>query len=91
MTLSPNRHSYKDWITADLRQIMIETHELPQPNIKRMTDFGVLPAMKASDFFDAFKENGFVLFSKEVNSQRGYGRSVEWSFIKLRTDFFRDD
>lgn len=70
---------------------MIETHELPLPQKAKRSDFGVLPIMNTSDFFDAFQENGFVLFSKEVNSQRGFGRSVEWSFLKLRRDFLYDD
>jgi hypothetical protein len=86
--ISMHRHSYKDWISADLRQILIETHDLPVASHKKQTDFGILPAMNASSFFDAFRSNGYVLFSKEVNSVKGYGRSVEWSFLKLHTDFF---
>lgn len=82
------RHNYKDWITADIRQIMIETHDLPLPSTEKDTLFGMFPAIKATDFFDTMKANGFALYSKEVNSQRGFGRSVEWSFIKLRRDFF---
>jgi hypothetical protein len=46
--------------------------------------------MRASDYFDAFKQAGFVLFSKEVNSAWGEGKCVEWSYLKLHTDFLGD-
>jgi Methyltransferase domain len=76
-------HSYEDWITADIRQLLIETHELPMPGGKKPTAFGVLPAISASAVFDTFHDHGFVLFSKEVNTMNGNGFSSEWSFLKL--------
>jgi Methyltransferase domain len=82
-------HTYKDWIKADLRQILIETHELPTSLHEKRTIFGVLPAESASEVFDTFYNNGFVLFFKEVNTMKGYGFSSEWSFLKLNGDFFR--
>jgi Methyltransferase domain len=81
-------HSYKDWIDADLRQIMMETHELPIVVKAKRTDFGILPTVAASEVFDTFKQHGFVLYSKEVNTNNGLGRSAEWSFLKLHPDFF---
>jgi hypothetical protein len=84
-------HTYKDWITADLRQILIETHELPTLHREKRTLFGMLPAISASEVFDTFYNNGFALFFKEVNTMKGFGFSSEWSFLKLRDDFFRHD
>ena len=82
-------HSYKDWISADIRQIMIETHELPVAGKEKRTAFGILPAVAASEVFDTFKQHGFALYSKEVNTNKGLGRSSEWSFLKLHPDFFQ--
>ena len=61
------RHTFKDWISADIQQILIETHDLPLASEAKDTQHGMLPRMDASEYFDAFEENGFVLFSKEVN------------------------
>jgi hypothetical protein len=72
-----------------LRQILIETHDLPVADKEKRTDFGILPAMSASEFFESFYSHGFVLFSKEVNTNRGLGRSSEWSFLKLHSSFFQ--
>jgi Methyltransferase domain len=33
-------------------------------------------------------DGAFVLYSKEVNTHRGEGRCVEWSFLRLQRDFF---
>jgi Methyltransferase domain len=82
-------HTYKDWITADLRQVLIETHELPTTDREKHTVFGILPAISSSGVFDTFYDNGYVLFSKEVNTMKGNGYSSEWSFLKLSKDFFR--
>lgn len=81
-------HTYKDWIDADLRQILIETHELPTKQFEKRTVFGILPAIAASEVFDTFYKHGFALFSKEVNTMKGNGFSAEWSWLKLRSNFF---
>ncbi len=85
-------HTYKDWIKEDIRQILIETHELPFPHMVRPTEqFGPLPQMGANEYFDAFEENGFVMFAKEINSPNwnGFvgGRCSEWSYIKMAPEF----
>jgi len=72
---------------ADLRQILMETHELPVASEKIRTDFGIMPAENASAMFDALHQRNFVLYSKEVNSHKGLGRSVEWSFLRMSPDF----
>jgi hypothetical protein len=84
-----HRTTYKDWMNADIRQILIETHHLPLSK-ETTTRFGTFPAMKPTDYFDAFKQAGFVLFSKEVNSAWGMGNCVEWSYLKLQTEFLGD-
>jgi hypothetical protein len=85
-----SRTTYKDWVNTDIRQILIETHDIPRVSESTVTQWGTYPAMKASDYFDAFKQAGFVLFSKEVNSAWGEGKCVEWSYLKLHTDFLGD-
>jgi hypothetical protein len=85
-----SRTTYKDWINTDIRQILIETHELPWIDKPTVTMYGTFPKMRASDYFDAFKQAGFVLFSKEANSAWGLGKCVEWSYLKLHTDFLGD-
>jgi hypothetical protein len=82
--------SYKDWMNTDIRQILIETHDLPRVRTPTVTPYGTFPAMRASDYFDAFTQAGFVLFSKEVNSAWGEEKCVEWSYLKLHADFFGD-
>jgi hypothetical protein len=84
------RTTYKDWINTDTRQILIETHGLPRPKKETITEWGTFPAMRASDYFDAFKQTGFVLFSKEVNSAWAKGECVEWSYLKLDKEFLGD-
>jgi hypothetical protein len=42
--------------------------------------------MKASEFFDAFTDNNFAMFSKDTNIFGG-GIGVEFSYVKLHPDF----
>jgi len=44
--------------------------------------------MYAFDFFDSFKEDGFVSFAKESNSLTGRALGSEWSFLKVHPGFF---
>jgi hypothetical protein len=83
-------HTFKDWIKEDIRQILIETHELPLPLQNRPTEFGLIPQMGATEYFDSFEENGFVMFAKEINSPNWDGiggRCSEWSYIKMSPEF----
>jgi hypothetical protein len=47
--------------------------------------------MGATDSFDAFEENGFVMIVKEINSPSlngiAGGRCSEWSYIKMPPEF----
>jgi Methyltransferase domain len=64
----------------DVRQILVETHELP-------AEGGDVTPL---DYFDAFAQSGFALFSKEVNIHpAANNRCVEWSYVKLHQDFWR--
>jgi hypothetical protein len=65
--------TFRQWLKHDLRQILVETHNAPMPNIK--------------DFFFELHDAGYVVFSKEANYQNG-GKSVEYGLLKLSTDFF---
>jgi len=67
------RRTYKDFISRDVRQILIETHGVPQG---------------ALEFFESFKTNNFALFSKELTAY-GNGLCVEFSFVKLHPDFWK--
>ena len=65
--------TYPTWLQADLRQILVETHEAPMP--------------KAKQFFLTLHDAGYVIFHKEPNYPSN-GNTVEFGFLKLRTDFF---
>jgi hypothetical protein len=67
--------TYKDWLdpSIDLRQILVETHNAPMPNVR--------------DFFFSLHDAGYVIFSKEANYPNGAG-GVEFAFLKLHTSFF---
>jgi Methyltransferase domain len=70
-------HTYEEWLQAgDLRQILVETHNAPMPN--------------AMNFFYTLHDAGYVIFSKEANFVNRAG-GVEYSFLKLSTEFFVDD
>jgi hypothetical protein len=65
--------NYKDWIGVDARQVQIEVHGLPSsPN--------------GSDFFDAFRDNSFAMFSKEHNQYTKH--CYEFSYVKLSDEFW---
>ncbi|KAL9182363.1 hypothetical protein ACHAXT_013015 [Thalassiosira profunda] len=65
--------TWKDWLTVDMRQILVETHNAPMPNAREM-------------FFN-LHDNGFVIFSKEANYENG-GGGVEFAFVKVSPNFF---
>jgi len=77
--------NYKDWISADIRQILIETHGVPSP--KGGNEWHHAP-LKVADFFDAFTENNFAMYSKEVNIYGG-GNCIELSYVKLHPAFWK--
>lgn len=71
--------TYQDWIgNQNLRQILVETHSLPQGNKKKM----------GLAYFDSFKANGLAMYSKEANGYDG-GNSYEFSYIRLSGDYFK--
>lgn len=65
--------TWQEWLTVDMRQILVETHNAPMPN--------------ARDMFFTLHDSGFVIFSKEANYENGAG-GVEYAFVKVSTDFF---
>jgi hypothetical protein len=76
--------NYKDWISADIRQVLIQTHGVPSPVSGNQWYH---KSMQVSDFFDAFTENNFAMFSKEVVPYSG-GNCIEFGFVKLHSDFW---
>jgi Methyltransferase domain len=64
-----------DWIHQDIRQVLVETHELP-----KNSSFGL-------KYFQSYKKNQFAMFSKEVNGF-GEGKFYEFSYIKLHPLFW---
>jgi hypothetical protein len=78
-------YSYKDWVSSDavdIRQIQVEVHG----NSNRPVE------VTLRDFFQAFVDNGFVMFSKEMNThprlrEPARGTLYEYSFIKLAPSF----
>lgn len=76
----------------DLHHILLETHSIPHPSeVRRAGNFGrFLPMPEISRLQEVFAQHGFVAYSKEVNTHQGLGRSVEFGFLRLSTDFFRE-
>jgi hypothetical protein len=68
--------TYRDWIFggADLRQILLEVHNLPTI---------------ANTMFQDLHDQGYVIFHKEPNIQSSGGNCVEFAFLKLHKDFFQ--
>jgi hypothetical protein len=64
--------SVNDWLNNSnnvlVRQILVETHNLPHPQKGTNSDRWPYPPMKATDYFDAFIQHNYYLYSKEVNS-----------------------
>lgn len=67
--------TYKDWIGADMRQILVEVH--------------LVPAI-AQDFFSDLQKAGYVTYHKEPNIQWGGGECVEYAMLKLSTEYVED-
>jgi hypothetical protein len=76
--------NYRDWISHDIRQILIETHGVPSPISGN--EWYHRP-MQVADYYDSFTENNFAMFSKEVNIYGG-GNCLEFSYVKLHPDFW---
>jgi hypothetical protein len=71
--------TYRDWLqpNIDIRQVLIETHELRGA---------------PSNLFDRFFDMGFVLYSKEANTHpaaKPFGVTFEWGFLKLHPNFLQ--
>ncbi len=84
------RSTYRDLLKADLRQVIIHTHELPPPPPPAAvaSPGRVGPEEARRQLFDNFKTSGYALFAKEVDTSRGPGRSAVWSWIKLAPSFW---
>jgi hypothetical protein len=67
--------TYKDWIYADIRQILVEVHKVPEV---------------AQNFFSDLQQNGYVTFHKEPNIKSGGGICVEYAFLKLSPLFVQE-
>jgi hypothetical protein len=75
--------TYKDWImpsygnkNADIRQVVVEVHDFPS---------------NTNQFFQDFHDQGYVIFHKEPNIEWSGGDCVEFSFLKLHQDFFKEE
>ena len=66
--------TFQDWVGYDIRQVLVEAHRLPS-NVTL-----------GFQFFDSFKENNLMMFSKEVNGFGG-GEYYEFSYVKLHPSF----
>jgi len=72
--------SWKDWIDrskVDIRQLLVETHNLPDD------------ALQGLDYFYGLQQAGFYLFHKEPNIHpKAMGNGIEWGYVRLSKDFF---
>jgi len=67
------------------RQILVEIHGVPQPNGGKGRWFQ--DPMKITDYFQDFRDNGYVLFNRDPNG----GLGMELAFMKLDEDFYKED
>lgn len=67
--------TYKDWIDADIRQLLVEVHHVPQI---------------ANDFFTDLRKAGYVTYHKEPNIQYGGGECLEYAMLKLSLDYIEN-
>lgn len=74
--------THKDWIGFGFRQILLETHGVPQPNGSKGRWYQA--PMNITDYFQDFRDNGYALFNKDPN-----GLAVELAFLKLDEDFYK--
>ena len=67
---------YKDWLSADIRQLLIETHDLHANTL---------------DFFDDLIDAGFNIVSREPNIlpfvTKNNNMALEWSLLRLDPAF----
>jgi hypothetical protein len=78
-----DRSTYKDWFTADIRQILVKTHGAPY----YIGGNEWHSQMLAADFFDAFTAQRYAMFSKAGNVH-DRGESLEFGYVKLHQDFW---
>jgi len=67
--------TYRDWLKADLRQILVEVHKVP-------------PA--AQRFFEDLQRAGYVTYHKEPNIEFGNGECIEYAMMKLDKSYVED-
>jgi len=67
--------TYKDWLMADIRQVLVEVHRAPEV---------------APYFFSDLRKEGYVTFNKEPNIANTDGNCVEFGFLKLSKAYVED-
>jgi hypothetical protein len=78
--------TYKDWFTADIRQILVKTHGAPY----YIGGNEWHSQMLAASFFDDFTAQRYTMFSKAGNVDDG-DESMEFGYVKLHPDFWKHD
>ena len=68
--------TYRDWLKFGFRQILMETHGVPQPQGGNGRWYQ--KPMDVTQFYKDFEEHGYALFSTDQN-----GLGMEMSYIKL--------
>jgi hypothetical protein len=76
----------RDWINLDIRQILIEIHGVPTPKGTPNQRWYQKPLDIHSEYFKAFSDNGYALYSKDAVNDL----ATELSFIKLHKNFWVD-
>ena len=57
-----------------INQLLVEVHGTPQDHV--------------NDFFDRMRAENFVIFHKQADTEIFAGTSQDYSFLKLKPDFF---
>lgn len=64
--------TYLDWLQIDMRQLLIEFHDVPGAG---------------NEIMQHLHDEGYVIFHKEANAEFAGGNCVEYSMLRLSKNF----
>lgn len=78
--------TYNDWISLNIRQILVEIHGVPTPKgmeTDAVTKKFFQTDLDVTEFYDAFTKHGYALYNRDE-----HGAGPELSFVKLEREFW---
>ena len=98
--------TWPEWITVDMRQILVETHNAPMPNARVSTpsspilssfSWAAPPGPSRTHPYSTFAQDFFFnlhdagyVIFSKEANYENGAGCVEYAFVKLSTDFFLD-